>query len=84
VIIFLNAASFSKFYRETIDLKNELGITLNYSIFISKHTSYMRDKQIDYMTLYSLRVFIMLFVSCMRVYAESGLTFPLRISHYST
>lgn len=84
MVIFLNATSFSKYYTETIDLKNELGIIVNHSKCISKYINNMRDKQIDYMSLYSLRIFIVLCVSCMRLYAGSGLTFHLRMPHYST
>lgn len=84
MVIFLNAASFAKYYTETIDLKNEFGITVNHSKCISKYINNMRDKKIDYMGLYSLRIFIILCVSCMRLYAGSVLTFLLRMRHYST
>lgn len=82
--MFLNAASFSKYYTETIDLKNELSITINHSKCISKCINNMRDKQIDYINLCSLSIFIILFVYCMRLYADCVLTFCLRMPHYST
>lgn len=84
MVIFLNAVSFQKYYTETIDLKNELSITVNHGKCISKYINHMKDKQIDYMSFYSLRIFIILCLSCMRLYTGSALTFHLRMPHYST
>lgn len=68
---FFNATSFSKCYSERTDLKNELWIIANNIKFLSKYTSNIRDKHIFYVSLFSLRMFIMLCMSCIGLYIGS-------------